>query len=85
MNKFFYTLMGALLAATCATATFTTEAPALARKTGGSPARLQEKQQQRHKAATQNRPDMRMARKVGGYKSSLLHRQHMRYLHNGQV
>lgn len=54
MNKFFYTLMGGLLAATFATATFTTEAPALARK-------------------------------VGGYKSSLLHRQHMRYLHNGQV
>lgn len=80
MSKFFLFLMGGLLAAVCATADMNNQADALARKTGGAPERLQNKQQQRYKGSTQNQPDdTRLARKTGGAKTRLLHRQHLRY------
>lgn len=86
MNRFFYTLMGSLLAATfLATQNIESDSAMLARKTGGAPERLQEKQQQRHKNDTQKQPEQRMARKVGGAKTRLLHRQRLRYNAAGQA
>lgn len=84
MNKFFYTLMGGLLMATVLISTDAESATGLARKTGGAPARLQDKQQKRHKAA-RNQPEMQLARKVGGYRTRLLHRQRAQYRRSEQA
>lgn len=84
MNKIFYTLMAGLLAATILSSLNAEKADSLARKTGGAPARLQDKQQQRYKAS-QNQPEVQLARKVGGYKTRLLHRQHAQYRRAGQA
>lgn len=82
MNKsFFYTLMGGLLLASFALTAADSSTDALARKTGGAPERLMEKQRQ-PKGATQQQPDAqetRLTRKVGGYKTRLLfQRRHAR-------
>ena len=84
MKNFFYTLMGALLAAMLFTEIGAENADGLARKTGGAPARLQHKQQQRYKTS-QNQPEVQLARKVGGSKTHLLHRQHMQSRRAGQA
>lgn len=79
-HAFFYILAGGLLlAATLQPAHTATDAAPLARKTGGAPSRLQNKQQQRYKTTRQNQPDLQLARKVGGYKTRPLHRQHEQY------
>lgn len=78
-HPFFYLLMGGLLAATFATHSATDSADSLARKTGGAPERLQEKQRRHYKGTTQPQPELRMARKVGGYNTRLLHQQRLRY------
>lgn len=49
-------------------------APALARKVGGAPARLLEKQHKRCSPPPQDRPQQ-LARKVGGSHTRLLRRQ----------
>lgn len=76
----FYVFMGGLLAAT---ATFMlgdseSASPLLARKAGGAPQHLLEKQQHR-KADVPQKPDARLARKVGGEKTRLLYQQRQRY------
>lgn len=74
MKHILFFLMGGLAAMMIATAGSgeTSQAPALARKVGGSAQRLQDKQMQRHKGATQNQPAAELARKVGGAKTRLL-------------
>ena len=76
MNKMICFLMGGIMLATmfAASAVDAAELPALARKTGGAPERLLEKQQEHHKGATQKQPtpEKRLARKVGGAKTRLL-------------
>lgn len=75
MNKSISFLFGGLLLATFAMVNLSAaEAPLLARKTGGSSERLLQKQQERHKGASQNQPtpEPRLARKVGAPESRLL-------------
>lgn len=72
--------LGGLICAAFAALSFTgAAAPALARKTGGAPERLLEKQ--RHRGASQNQPvptEQRLARKVGGAETRLLRQQRHR-------
>ena len=78
MSKFFSILLSG--AAILATVLDTADSTPLARKTGGAPERLQQKQLNRHKGSTQNQPEpTRLARKVGGSKTRLLHRQRAFY------
>ena len=72
MNKILFTLMTggmALLAA------FSDTPSTLARKTGGAPQRLQQKQ---HKGCSQNQQNPALARKVGDPKTRLLYQAHRR-------
>lgn len=75
MNKFFLSILTS--AALLGTLISTTDSPAMARKTGGAPQRLQEKQLERHRGAAQNQP--RLAHKAGGSKTRLLHQQRAFY------
>lgn len=81
MKSTLFSLMGGLLIATAATLNDAPTPCELARKTGGAPERLREKQHERRHGAENKQPETRLARKAGSYKTRLLYRQRNMRLH----
>lgn len=81
MKCILFSLMGGLLIAAAATLNDAPSPCELARKTGGAPERLREKQHERRHGAENKQPETRLARKAGSYKTRLLYRQRNMRLH----